>query len=74
MPKKIVKIVTTICRTFLWTGSNNCSMKALVACDKMCMPKAAGGLSVIDGHLWNKAALSKLLWALEQREDKLWIV
>lgn len=74
LPKKITTMGTTVCRTFLWTGSNNCSKTTLVAREKVCMPKAAGGLSVIDGHIWNKAALSKLLWALGQKKDKLWIV
>ncbi|KAG5590320.1 hypothetical protein H5410_040834 [Solanum commersonii] len=73
-PKKIITMGTTVCRTFLWTGSNNFSRKALVAWDKISMPKAVGGLSVIGGHLWNKAALSALLWVIGQKKDKLWIV
>lgn len=46
--KKIVTMVKTVCQTFLWIGSNNCSRKELVAWDKICI---AGGPSVIDRHV-----------------------
>ncbi|XP_059285928.1 uncharacterized protein LOC132039468 [Lycium ferocissimum] len=63
-----------ICRTFLWTRSNNCSKKALVAWDMICRPKSAGGLNVLDLLTWNKATISKLLWALAMKKDKLWLL
>lgn len=31
LPKKIMKMIKTICRTFIWTGSNAISRKALIA-------------------------------------------
>ncbi|XP_060185527.1 uncharacterized protein LOC132614990 [Lycium barbarum] len=74
LPKKIISIVTSGCRTFLWTGSNNCSRKALVAWEKICRPKTAVGLNVIDILTWNRAAICKLLWPVEQKKDKLWVL
>lgn len=71
--KKILTMVTNICRTFLWTGSTDHSRKALVAWDKLCLPRSAGGLNIIDIFKWNKAALCKLLWAVALKEDRLWI-
>ncbi|XP_060202354.1 uncharacterized protein LOC132630782 [Lycium barbarum] len=53
------------------TGSD-CSKKALVAWDMIWRPKSAGGLNVLDLLTWNKAAISKLLWALAMKKDKLW--
>ncbi|XP_060200470.1 uncharacterized protein LOC132628726 [Lycium barbarum] len=74
LPKKIISMVTTVCRTFLWTDSNNLSRKALVAWEKICKPKTAGGLNVLDISTWNNPAIYKLLWAVEQKKDKLWVV
>lgn len=46
----------------------------MVAWERVCFPKSAGGLNVLDIAVWNKAAISKLLWALTQKKEKLWIV
>ncbi|XP_019228498.1 PREDICTED: uncharacterized protein LOC109209643 [Nicotiana attenuata] len=73
LPKKIMKMIETICRTFLWTGSNAISRKALIAWDKICQPKIAGGLNIINMRVWNKAAIIKQLWALAMKKDALWI-
>ena len=37
------------------------------------MPKVSGGWNVIALHTWNKAAITKLLWALAFKTDKLWV-
>ncbi|XP_019226868.1 PREDICTED: uncharacterized protein LOC109208247 [Nicotiana attenuata] len=73
LPTKIMKMIETICRTFLWTGSTDCSRKALITRDKICQPRATGGLNVINMKIWNKAALLKHLWALAMKKDTLWI-
>ncbi|XP_019255176.1 PREDICTED: uncharacterized protein LOC109233767 [Nicotiana attenuata] len=44
-----------------------------IAWETLCKPKAAGGLNIINYERWNKAALTKLLWALMAKKDKLWI-
>nr|XP_016495240.1 PREDICTED: uncharacterized protein LOC107814346 [Nicotiana tabacum] len=59
LPKKIMKMIETICRTFLWTSSSATTRKALIAWDKVSQPKAAGGLNIINMRLWNKAAILK---------------
>lgn len=71
LPKKITKLIVTACRTFLWTGSSDTSRRALIAWDKICMPLSAGGPKVIDIYSWNKAALCKLLWAVNAKKDTL---
>nr|XP_009768991.1 PREDICTED: uncharacterized protein LOC104219920 [Nicotiana sylvestris] len=73
IPKKIMKMIETICRTFLWTGSSEFSKKTLIAWDRICQPKAAGGLNVINMKIWNKAAVLKYLWALAMKKDAMWI-
>ncbi|XP_075104573.1 uncharacterized protein LOC142178608 [Nicotiana tabacum] len=73
LPKKITKLIEAICRSFLWTGNNNISKKALLAWEKVCQPRSAGGFNVMDIGLWNKAAVSKQFWNLCKEKNKLWI-
>ncbi|XP_060200091.1 uncharacterized protein LOC132628310 [Lycium barbarum] len=40
---------------------------------KVCLPRGAGGLNLLDLKIWNQAAICKLLWALRLRKEKLWI-
>ncbi|XP_060184319.1 uncharacterized protein LOC132614001 [Lycium barbarum] len=56
LPKKVLKKIETICRTFLWTGSNEVSNKAMVSWEQLCLPKSAGGLNILHAQTWNKAA------------------
>ncbi|XP_070007628.1 uncharacterized protein LOC142165365 [Nicotiana tabacum] len=49
------------------------SHRAPIAWETLCKPETAGGLNIIDYERWNKAALTKLLWAIMSKKDKLWI-
>ncbi|KAK6797907.1 hypothetical protein RDI58_005609 [Solanum bulbocastanum] len=51
-------------RKFLWTGNVEASKKALIAWEKLCWPKASGGMYFLDVFTWNNAAIGKLLWNL----------
>lgn len=73
IPKKIIKLVNGICRNYLWTGSHETSHRNPIAWETLCKPMAAEGLNIISYVRWNKAALSKLIWALMAKKDKLWI-
>nr|XP_018634159.1 uncharacterized protein LOC104119208 [Nicotiana tomentosiformis] len=74
IPKKMMKAIEAICRTFLWTGNATISKKALVAWEKVCRPVAAGGLNILDIKLWNKEAIIKHLWDITRKKDCLWIM
>lgn len=67
LPKKVIQKVETICKRFLWTGNIQHKGKALVAWEKVCKPKSAGGLNIIETHTWNKVAILKQLWNLQKR-------
>ncbi|GJX68521.1 hypothetical protein Tco_0304248 [Tanacetum coccineum] len=41
--------------------------------DKICKPKAKGGLGIKNLSLWNKAMLVKHLWNLACKKDTLWV-
>nr|XP_033516233.1 uncharacterized protein LOC108947930 [Nicotiana tomentosiformis] len=45
LPKKVIKMIEAICMSFLWTGEATVTTRALVAWDKICLPKGARGLN-----------------------------
>lgn len=50
------------------------SRKAPVAWYMLCQKKSSGSLDILDSIIWNKAAITKLLWALMQKKDRLWVI
>ena len=72
LPKKVLKEIQNFCRIFLWTGLTDPSKRSLVAWHSLCLPRSAGGWNLKEMGLWNKAAVSKLLWALTHKKDRLW--
>lgn len=73
LPQKVIKLIQTICRVFLWTGQAGMSRRALVAWERVMLPMQARGLNVINMEIWNRAAVCKLLWRLNQQKDQCWI-
>ncbi|XP_075087833.1 uncharacterized protein LOC142169812 [Nicotiana tabacum] len=73
LPKKLIQLVESVCKRFLWTGGVDNSKRALNAWDKVCIPKVAGGLNIMDIQAWNKVAIRKLLWNVCTKKDKLWV-
>jgi len=73
LPQKVLKLIQTACRVFLWTGKSGTSKRALIAWERICLPKTAGGWNVIDLKVWNQAAICKLLWNLANKKDVLWV-
>ncbi|XP_019226216.1 PREDICTED: uncharacterized protein LOC109207700 [Nicotiana attenuata] len=73
LPKKVMKMVEAICRSFLWTGTSSVSKKALVSWEKVCLPQVVGGLNVMNMVYWNKAVVAKHLWAAAKKKECLWI-
>ncbi|XP_059306443.1 uncharacterized protein LOC132057872 [Lycium ferocissimum] len=71
LPKKILTLVTSMCRNFLWTGSNEYTRRPPISWDTMCQPRATGGLNIINFFLWNKATIYKLLWPVAKKKEKL---
>nr|XP_009770787.1 PREDICTED: uncharacterized protein LOC104221414 [Nicotiana sylvestris] len=62
LPKKVMKMIDAVCRTFLWTGEATITKKALIAWEQICRPISAGGLNIINLCIWNKAAVMKQSW------------
>ncbi|KAK4709666.1 hypothetical protein R3W88_004179 [Solanum pinnatisectum] len=73
LPKKISQLIEQMCKRFLWTGKVEVTKKALIAWSRLCQPQLTGGINIIDMEIWNKAAISKLLWNMCTKKDRLWI-
>ncbi|XP_060177783.1 uncharacterized protein LOC132607721 [Lycium barbarum] len=73
LPKRIMKMIDSVCRSFLWTGGAAISKKAFLSWAKICLSKVAGGKNIINLGVWNKAAVIKQLWSIAEKKDYLWI-
>lgn len=63
------------CRNFLWDGKSTSVKIPLVAwiLDFVCKPKAARGLGLRYGLVWNQAAVTKYVWNIANKADSLWV-
>uniref|UniRef100_A0A803NKK3 Reverse transcriptase domain-containing protein n=1 Tax=Cannabis sativa TaxID=3483 RepID=A0A803NKK3_CANSA len=68
LPQSVSKEVEKICRGFLWGWNGNRSKIHLASWEKVCLPKAYGGLGFKDGTSWNHAILAKYIWAILLKE------
>ncbi|XP_019227715.1 PREDICTED: uncharacterized protein LOC109208999 [Nicotiana attenuata] len=73
IPSKVLSTIEAYCRSYLWSGTNTITRKALLAWEKICTPKSMGGLGLINMRFWNKAAITKASWDIEHKIDRLWI-
>ncbi|XP_015167892.1 uncharacterized protein [Solanum tuberosum] len=73
LPKKVIQVIDATCRTFLWTGGCEISKRSLIAWERLCLPRVAGGLNILDIYQWNHAAIGKLLWNICRKKDALWV-
>jgi len=73
IPAKVLKLIESYCRSFTWSGSNTITKRALIAWDKVCLPKSVGGMNLINIRMWNQAAIAKTCWDLAHKSDKLLI-
>lgn len=69
LPRKLIKEIERILKTFLWGGAR----KAKVSWSILCLPKEKGGLSVYDLKAVNDAYLMKNLWNVCTYKEDLWV-
>jgi hypothetical protein len=72
IPISVAHRIEKLQRDFLWGGMGNDFKHHLVGWDKVCVPKAKGGLGVRSLVLFNKALLGKWLWRFGLEENNLW--
>ncbi|XP_058218842.1 uncharacterized protein LOC131329621 [Rhododendron vialii] len=73
LPQKVLKVIEGVLRDFFWSGTVLKSTGAKVKWRDVCSPKAKGGLGIRALKDWNKAAMSRHLWAISKKADSLWI-
>lgn len=44
-----------------------------MACKVLCIPKCEGGLDLKKVEVWNKVLLYKQLWAIQNKQNRLWV-
>jgi hypothetical protein len=72
IPISVAHRIEKLQRDFLWGGMGNDSTHHLMGWDKVCTPKAKGGLGIRSLVLLNKALLGKWLWRFGLEENNLW--
>ena len=72
-PKVVFRQIDQKCRMFLWSRQCKDLMKALIKWEQLCNPKNHGDLGLFNITQRNKVAVGKLLWALCNNKEKLWI-
>ncbi|XP_062094172.1 uncharacterized protein LOC133800235 [Humulus lupulus] len=73
LPQSIIKEVERLCRGFLWGVNGNRCKIHMASREKVCLPKAYGGLGLKNGQIWNYAILAKYIWAISEKHDLLWV-
>ncbi|XP_070036091.1 uncharacterized protein [Nicotiana tomentosiformis] len=73
IPSKVLSTIEAYCRSYLWSGTITITWKDLIAWNKVCIPKSIGGLGLLNIRLWNKVAIAKASWDIEDKADRLWI-
>lgn len=73
IPSSICEDAERVCRNFIWGSSNEHRKCYLVAWEKICQPKEAGGLGFRSLKVLNQAYMLKLAWQITTETDKLWV-
>lgn len=73
LPKRVINVVNSICRSFLWFGVPHSHRPGNVRWKEVCNPKKVGGLGVRNILVWNQAAVGKIAWHIHMLRESLWV-
>lgn len=73
LPIKAMNLIEAHCRSYVWSGTNTITKRALVVWDQMCLPISVGGMNLTNLKIWNKESIAKNCWDFAHKADKLWI-
>jgi hypothetical protein len=71
-PQSVIKKIRNLQRNFLWHGHNSDKKWALVSWDKVCKPKALGGLGLRDPGKLNNTMGAKIWWRWIKNPIEIW--
>ncbi|KAL9288897.1 putative ribonuclease H domain, reverse transcriptase zinc-binding domain-containing protein [Arabidopsis thaliana] len=72
LPKSTLDKLDQLSRSFLWGSTPEKRRLHLIAWDRVCLPKAEGGLGIRSARPMNLALLSKVGWRLMKDRTSLW--
>jgi hypothetical protein len=72
-PKPVIRAIRNLQRGFLWHGHQPNKKWALVGWDKLCKPKALGGLGLRDPGKLNQVMGAKMWWRWLKTPTALWV-
>ncbi|XP_068486473.1 uncharacterized mitochondrial protein AtMg00310-like [Phaseolus vulgaris] len=72
IPSIVLKKIVSLQRNFLWGWGSDGRKIAWAAWDKVCKPKEAGGLGIINVRQFNLALMGKWIWRLKTEAGGLW--
>uniref|UniRef100_A0A803QIJ5 Reverse transcriptase domain-containing protein n=1 Tax=Cannabis sativa TaxID=3483 RepID=A0A803QIJ5_CANSA len=73
LPKKLIHGIEAICRKYLWKGHAMYQGPGPVSWESLCHSKLVKGIGFKEVSAWKKAAMGKYVWALANKEDRLWL-
>ena len=73
LPTRVTTQLDRINREFFWKNSNSDKGLPLIAWDKICRPKALGGLGLRKSAAVNTAYLAKLGWKFLTQPENYWV-
>ena len=73
LPKKVIRQVNAICRSFLWHGSSEAKSPGNTNWEKVCKPKKEGGLGIRNLETWNLDVIGKITWHISVFHESLWV-
>lgn len=73
LPQPVLSGLDKSYRNFFWNKDNLSKTTNLIGWDKICLPKAYGGLGIRKANVNNVALQMKLLWKLIKVKDNLWV-
>ena len=73
LPRKVINLVNSICRSFLWFGVQETQKPGNVNWAEVCRLKKHGGLGIRNLQMWNLADVGKIAWHLAKLSESLWV-
>ncbi|KAE8817415.1 hypothetical protein D1007_04833 [Hordeum vulgare] len=74
LPAWVLKRLTQICRSWLWSGdTNGNTVNCRVAWNLICRPKCLGGLGVLDLNKFGRALRLRWLWMAWKHPERPWV-
>ncbi|CAO2830753.1 unnamed protein product [Amaranthus hypochondriacus] len=73
LPRKVINIVNSICRSFFWFGVQENHKTGNVNWEEVCRPKREGGLGTRNLEVWNIATVGEIAWHLAKLSESIWV-